>query len=50
MDGLKFIGEFKDGEISFGKIKCNNYTYEGEIKNRKANGKGIGIFSDGFKI
>jgi hypothetical protein len=44
-----FIGEFKDGEIIFGKIKCYNYTYEGDIKNRKANGKGIWISADGFK-
>jgi hypothetical protein len=47
---LKYIGEFKDGEITFGKIKCNDYAYEGEIKNRMTNGKGIFIRTDGLKF
>ena len=42
-DGNKIIGEFKEGDISFGKIKGDSNTYEGEIKNRLANGKGICI-------
>ncbi len=49
MDGVKYIGEFKDGEITFGKIKDYDYTYEGEIKNRMAHGKGICIYRSGEK-
>ena len=45
-----FIGDFKDGEISVGKIKCKDFTYEGEIKNRMPNGKGIKIIPYGNKI
>lgn len=39
--GYQLSGEWKDGDLRFGKIsRGNEYIYEGEIKNLKANGQG----------
>ena len=44
----KFIGEFNNGDITFGKIKhIDGFVYEGGIMNFKMHGKGVTKYPNG---